>query len=602
MKNTVVVLGPQEVADAVRAADQFEVLCAPATSGFRDLVQGPLRGLAKASLVYLIADTLTLDSPNLSLERLIDRMSTSGHHVVLLGYTANASDLAQTFPAAGLLRGPFETNSLLAAIAGKTGWQVAPVANDEPAAEEVAVAAQAFAAFPSPSQDAPAPDGFPPMTKAAPAPAASAFPAMGPAPQTPTAAFPAMGQAPAAPAPEMAPAGQAFGPVAPTAAFGPAAPSPAPAPSGGGFGPAAPSAPVFGDGAPAAPTFGPAAPAETPPQASPFGSFTLPTANTSPTQSAFGPLTPLGQPGRPSLYVPGQGGGRRSLVVAVAAPKGGVGKTTLTVNLAAYAGLKLLPHGKRVAIIDANSQQADIGKILSTYSPTLNDIARDPAYRTPAQIQKWMAHFPDINVDVVLGPNTVEEANPTWITNDLFNTVANSLRELYDIIFIDCPVAEPHREIFLEFILPQADFLIMPVNPSNVTLQNARSWLGHLGSDPTSGVAYNKDKVGILLNQAQENVDVDADKVRENLPQWKFLAEIRSSKEWIRASNNNELVAVASYADVNAAFARVMFDITGDEVFGDDVANLPAPSRRRRTKSGDPAGGLFAKLLGGLRK
>lgn len=672
-ERTVVVLGPPDVADLVQSAGQFQVLNAPSTSAFAALVKGDgtLRSIAKSDLVYLIADTLELDAPNLSLERLVDRMSTTGHHVIVLAYTPKAADLVATYPAAGLLRGPFEVNALLAAVAGKTGWQVTPLdaglvtatpntapvspapsaaphggfptflnapveLPDDPAVVEAFPSFAASApvspqptavspevetgfgpiapsaeAFTTPSVD-PTPAAFPaPQDLPAPAPAVPAFgpaetvptvPGFGPVEATP--AVPGFGPVPPALAPVPAPA---FGPGehVPAAPAAPAVPpfgAPAPAPTG--FGPVetAPAVPAFGTlpAAPAqAPGFGPTTPL------TPAPAFGAPapasngtgSAQTLPAASGFGPLVPLGAM-TSGLDYTGATPTRRGQMIAVAAPKGGVGKTSLTINLAAYAGLKLMAQGKRVAVIDANYQQGDIGKILSCYSPTLTDIARDPAYQTPSQIQRYMAKFPDINLDVVLAPNTAEESNPAWITPKLFNTVANSLREIYDLIFVDCPVAEPHHDLFQEFILPQADYLVMPVTPSMVTIHNARTWLSYLGNDPHSGVAYDPNKVGILFNQAQENVDVDVDTVRQNLPKWKFLAEIKNSKEWIRASNNNELVAVSNYADINAAFAAVMFDITHDEVFHADYSNLP----HSKGLSGGKAGGLLSRLLGGLRK
>ena len=270
-----------------------------------------------------------------------------------------------------------------------------------------------------------------------------------------------------------------------------------------------------------------------------------------------------------------QSNARKSIVVAVAAPKDGVGKTTLTINLAAFAAERLQSQGKRVAVIDANYHHADIGRLLGRYEPTLENVAQDPEYQTASQIQRFMCttHFmstPPLRsceVDVLLGPNPPQEYNPEWVTPQLYNTVTDACRELYDVIFVDCPVADANHELFKEFILPQADYLLMPITPSFAMLMNAKSWLNYFVGGRTSGEVYDADKVGIILNQAQENVDVDSETLRLELSRWKFLAELKFHREWIRAANKGMTGTMGHFHEVEAAFTQVMWDITKCDVF-----------------------------------
>ena len=59
---------------------------------------------------------------------------------------------------------------------------------------------------------------------------------------------------------------------------------------------------------------------------------------------------------------PASGGGHDGLVVAVFSPKGGVGRTTVAVNLAVAAATEL---GKRVVLVDGSFQFGDVGVLLN---------------------------------------------------------------------------------------------------------------------------------------------------------------------------------------------------------------------------------------------
>jgi septum formation inhibitor-activating ATPase MinD len=251
-----------------------------------------------------------------------------------------------------------------------------------------------------------------------------------------------------------------------------------------------------------------------------------------------------------------------------------------------WLGLRSRTAGKKVCVVDADFQQADIGKLINAVRPNIADLANHPEDQNPQRITKHLLQRRDLNTDFLLGPGRIEESNPFWITPALYSHAVESLRHLYDYIFVDTPVAEFHHDLFREFVLPHADFLLVPVPPSLVAMMNADSWLRSATADThQGGGGYDRKRVGIVLNMEEKDVGYDEDQVRAELANWNFLGSVPASKVWRRAGNEGEIVATRNYAEVNEAFGLILAQITGER------ALLPA------TRSDTPKKGLLGRLI-----
>jgi MinD-like ATPase involved in chromosome partitioning or flagellar assembly len=270
---------------------------------------------------------------------------------------------------------------------------------------------------------------------------------------------------------------------------------------------------------------------------------------------------------------------RRGFVITVAVPKGGTGKSTLTINLATYLALRLRAEGKYVCIMDANVQQADIGKYLHAWSPNITHLVKDQSAITKERITQFMLHREELNLSAVLGPPRPDDANPLWVNARLYNDVLDVLQELYDYIIIDTQVAEKFSDVFRDFILTRSDFLLVPVTPNFTTVMNADNWLRQAVVAPrnTGGGGFDADRVGIVLNRYEEGIDCDESEVRSELTSWHFLGSIPETKEWKKASNNEEIVATKNYHELNDAFARILYAATGEPVLMEGVTSLATP-------------------------
>jgi MinD-like ATPase involved in chromosome partitioning or flagellar assembly len=282
---------------------------------------------------------------------------------------------------------------------------------------------------------------------------------------------------------------------------------------------------------------------------------------------------------------------RRGFAIAVVAPKGGAGKSSVATNLGVFLGLRLKPYGRRVAILDANVQQADVGKYLNYYTPCITDLVR-PQELTPERIGEYMVHPPQFGISALLGPSVVKDADPTYINGALYTTVLGVLRQLYDYVIIDTPVAEKYHDIFSEFVLPQSDFLIVAANPNYTTLINIDRWLRDITmSRNAGGSGVDPDRIGILLNKAKEDIDCSEDDVRRELATWNFLGALPYSSAWERANNNFEVVADKNYTELNQSFSQILYSTTGEEGLLADIG----PGEVTHT-------GLFSKLTRALKR
>jgi cellulose biosynthesis protein BcsQ len=595
----IVVAGIPVLARALETCGLFpRVLSTEDVTGLKNHATGPdLRGLRPGDVVFVIADNVRSNDPSFPLGEFIRRVSGAGYRVLVVALTAAGVDLHRDFPQTALLTQPLRLNDLMFALAN-FGYSVGPLPYGtdplelSPTAGPVGAPQQVWN---QPEQNRGGPSPMPTRNQADSPPPGEQPVGSGWTQPTST------GGGWQQPAPTPDPAPQQASPTTPTwAASAPNSPVP---PSG----PMNPSAPVgsgwtpppagtprtLADLAGHAPTAG--QPSWASPQTPGQPSWPAPTADAAPAYR-IGANVQSPDPRTSSR--------RRGMVITVSVSKGGTGKSTLSLNLAAYLGsrFKNANPGRSVCIIDCNYQQADTGKYMGQFTPNIVNLIKDPSLMTPERIASALVHRSDMNFSALLGPATPDDAL-ALLTADtgqggnsfsarFYNEVLDLLRPHFDYIFIDTPVAEKFHSLFRDFALPVADYLIVPVIPSKQTVHNTYMWLNSAVIAPkvARGAGLRPEQIGIVLNRAEDGVGYGELEVMEELRMFNYLGAVPETTEWKRANNEGELIAARNKSDINEAFARILGQVTGEPAL---LHGLPVDEERRE--------GLRAKLRGIFR-
>ncbi|MCH6267627.1 AAA family ATPase [Neobacillus citreus] len=202
------------------------------------------------------------------------------------------------------------------------------------------------------------------------------------------------------------------------------------------------------------------------------------------------------EPGTVSLLI------EKCRVIAVSSPKGGVGRTVLTVNLAvAFAKM-----GKKVAVIDGNLQFGEVG-IYYNVKPkrTIYEWVKEGYARPNYSINQYMT-LVDGSVSVLAAPLRPEFFE--GISEKHMTEAIDEAKKIFDIILIDMPVYL--SEIHLRCLDLTDDILLLAINE----IPGLR--LCQLYLDTLESINL-KDKVKLVLNRYSKGQGLEMKKIKEIL-------------------------------------------------------------------------------------
>jgi pilus assembly protein CpaE len=182
-------------------------------------------------------------------------------------------------------------------------------------------------------------------------------------------------------------------------------------------------------------------------------------------------------------------------IAAVFSPKGGVGRTTISVNLAVAAA----QIGKRVALVDASLQFGDVGVLLNLNprNKSIADLAGEIQSGELESLETFMVTHSS-GVRVLLAPPTPEQAE--LIGPSAVKQVLEKLRDDFDLIVVDCP--SNFNESTLA-VLDEADLILTLLTLEITSVKNMRLFL-----EVCEQLGYGPDKIRLVLNRADSTLGI----------------------------------------------------------------------------------------------
>src|SRR5436305_3588714 len=190
------------------------------------------------------------------------------------------------------------------------------------------------------------------------------------------------------------------------------------------------------------------------------------------------------------------GGGHDGQVVAVFSPKGGVGRTTVAVNLAVAAATEL---GKSVVLMDGSFQFGDVGVLLNLNpkNKSIADLVPELEAGEAESLDTFVINH-SAGVRVLLAPPTPEMAE--LITPSGVRRVIDGLRKGHDLVVIDC--TSWFNETTLA-ILDAADVILTMLSLEITSIKNMRLFL-----EVAEQLGYDHSKVKLVLNRADSSLGI----------------------------------------------------------------------------------------------
>ena len=165
----------------------------------------------------------------------------------------------------------------------------------------------------------------------------------------------------------------------------------------------------------------------------------------------------------------------RVMIISLVNQKGGVGKSTTTVNLGAY----LVSHGKKVLLIDMDPQAnatTGIGFRPENIEKNIYDVISGKVFLQDAIIKTSLLGYDIVPATQDLAGATVELVEATEREFKFYNAIKN-VKDNYDYILIDCP---PSLGLLTVNSLAASDRIIVPIQCEYYALEGLSQLLNSI--------------------------------------------------------------------------------------------------------------------------
>src|SRR5262249_41674677 len=173
-------------------------------------------------------------------------------------------------------------------------------------------------------------------------------------------------------------------------------------------------------------------------------------------------------------------------MVTVFCPKGGVGKTTIAVNLAAALATA---HGKKTLLLDLDLQFGDVAFMVGMHpEKTIYDLMLAPGELDAEKLAGWVTHM-SATLDLLPAPLQPEQAE--LVTEAKLARLIEVARESYEYIVVD---TSPFFHGPLLAAFDRSDELLLVCGIDALTTKNTA-----LGLHTLNLLSFPKNRISLVL-------------------------------------------------------------------------------------------------------
>jgi pilus assembly protein CpaE len=242
-------------------------------------------------------------------------------------------------------------------------------------------------------------------------------------------------------------------------------------------------------------------------------------------------------------------------VIAVFGPKGGIGRTTIAVNLAVAAASEL---GQRTALVDGSFQFGDVGVLLNLNpkNKSIADLAPDLEAGLELESIDPFLTVHSSGVKVLLAPPTPEMAE--LVTPLGVRKVLELLRRSNDLIIVDCSSSMTDTTLA---ILDQADVILTMLTLEITSIKNMRLFL-----EVTDQLGYESSSIKLVLNRADSTLGIRVADVEQSIGRKVDHTIVSDGRSVVYALNRGIPFFMSNReAQVSQDILRLATSLTNDE-------------------------------------
>lgn len=275
------------------------------------------------------------------------------------------------------------------------------------------------------------------------------------------------------------------------------------------------------------------------------------------------------------VVIPENDGERNGTVIAVTSSKGGSGKSTVSIILAAYLAKasriseeqNLERRKLKICVVDFDTRDGQLGFLNGRTGPTVFDILTDPGVvgnSIPRKsIEKGIYSSPNIEADFLFAPRRGRFAKE--IQPQFYVSIIHELKAMYDYIILDTSVN--YLDVLLEEVAyPMSDKIIFVTDMGISSVMGMARWINETtSSKEKGGSGIDKNKIGITVNKVMDGVNMGAERIKKTSMGVPIIAMLPSAPKLITfKANTNALDDVLYKRQINQSFAFLANSIVGD--------------------------------------